>query len=123
MVRVLLDRLQPRPHHVPKAWADKYKRRFDEGWDRLREETLERQKRLGVVFQPSGVTPQAHQADFSLWHNMLREYSEEFLGNFEHETSVSELIDYEGAEPFRTLNQARRGASCARGASGSALTR
>jgi transcriptional regulator with XRE-family HTH domain len=60
------------------------------------------------VFQPSGVTPQAHQADFSLWHNMLREYSEEFLGNFEHETSVTEPIDYEGAEPFRSLNQARR---------------
>jgi arylsulfatase A-like enzyme len=35
------------PHHVPQAWADKYKGRFDQGWDRLREEVFERQKRLG----------------------------------------------------------------------------
>jgi arylsulfatase A-like enzyme/uncharacterized membrane protein len=37
------------PHHVAKAWADKYKGRFDGGWDRLREETFERQKRLGII--------------------------------------------------------------------------
>ena len=32
------------PHHVPKEWADKYKGKFDQGWDRLREETFARQK-------------------------------------------------------------------------------
>ncbi|MDE2368810.1 MAG: arylsulfatase [Burkholderiales bacterium] len=37
------------PHHVPRAWIDKYKGRFDAGWDRLREQTLARQKALGVV--------------------------------------------------------------------------
>ncbi|HET9647742.1 MAG TPA: arylsulfatase [Microlunatus sp.] len=37
------------PHHVPKEWADKYAGRFDGGWDAMREETIERQKRLGVV--------------------------------------------------------------------------
>ena len=37
------------PHHVAKAWADKYRGRFDGGWDQLREEIFERQKRLGVV--------------------------------------------------------------------------
>jgi arylsulfatase A-like enzyme len=37
------------PHHVPKEWIDKYKGKFDQGWDKLREETLARQKRLGVV--------------------------------------------------------------------------
>ncbi len=37
------------PHHVAKEWADKYKGKFDLGWDKYREETLERQKRLGVV--------------------------------------------------------------------------
>ncbi len=37
------------PHHVPKEWADKYKGRFDNGWDELRETTLERQKKLGIV--------------------------------------------------------------------------
>jgi arylsulfatase A-like enzyme len=37
------------PHHVPKEWADRYKGRFDQGWDRLREETIGRQKQLGVI--------------------------------------------------------------------------
>jgi len=37
------------PHHVPKEWADKYKGKFDQGWDRLREETYARQKTLGVI--------------------------------------------------------------------------
>src|SRR2546428_3919293 len=37
------------PHHVPKSWIAKYKGKFDQGWDALREETLARQKRLGVV--------------------------------------------------------------------------
>jgi len=37
------------PHQVPKSWIAKYKGKFDQGWDALREETLARQKRLGVV--------------------------------------------------------------------------
>ena len=37
------------PHHVPKEWADKYKGQFDKGWDQVRNETLERQKKLGVI--------------------------------------------------------------------------
>src|SRR6266545_146894 len=37
------------PHHVAKAWADKYKGKFDIGWDKLREQTCERQKRLGII--------------------------------------------------------------------------
>ena len=37
------------PHHVPKEWIAKYKGKFDKGWDALREETLARQIKLGVV--------------------------------------------------------------------------
>src|ERR1700741_67829 len=37
------------PHHVPPEWADKYKGRFDDGWDALRTATFARQKELGVV--------------------------------------------------------------------------
>jgi arylsulfatase len=39
------------PHHAPKEWIARYKGKFDQGWDKLREETLERQKKLGVVPQ------------------------------------------------------------------------
>jgi len=37
------------PHHVPKDWIAKYQGKFDQGWDKLREETLARQIKLGVV--------------------------------------------------------------------------
>jgi arylsulfatase A-like enzyme len=45
------------PHHVPKEWIAKYKGKFDQGWDELREETLERQKRLGVVPDNADLAP------------------------------------------------------------------
>jgi arylsulfatase len=37
------------PHHAPKAYSEKYKGKFAQGWDKLRAETLERQKKSGVV--------------------------------------------------------------------------
>ena len=45
------------PHHVANAWADKYKGKFDQGWDRLREETFARQKELGVIPADAELTP------------------------------------------------------------------
>jgi arylsulfatase len=37
------------PHHPKKEWIAKYKGKFDQGWDKVREETLERQKKLGIA--------------------------------------------------------------------------
>jgi len=45
------------PHHVPQEWADKYKGQFDQGYEKLREETLARQKALGVVPSDCELTP------------------------------------------------------------------
>jgi transcriptional regulator with XRE-family HTH domain len=59
------------------------------------------------VFQPSGIAPRNISADFNIWHNILRELSEEFLGNPEHNGS-GEPIDYDAEEPFASLNAARR---------------
>ncbi|SDF14129.1 arylsulfatase [Terriglobus roseus] len=44
------------PHHAPKEWIDKFKGKFDEGWDKYREQTLERQKKLGVVPKDTKLT-------------------------------------------------------------------
>jgi arylsulfatase len=44
------------PHHVPAEWSDRYKGRFDGGWDSLREETFARQKELGVIPADSDLT-------------------------------------------------------------------
>ena len=45
------------PHHSPKDYADKYKGQFDQGWDKVREETLARQIKLGVVPEGTQLTP------------------------------------------------------------------
>ncbi|MGH2941944.1 MAG: helix-turn-helix domain-containing protein [Solirubrobacteraceae bacterium] len=60
------------------------------------------------MFQPSSVSPQGEALDFDLWRNVMREYSEEFLGNPEHDGSEARSIDYDAVEPFRSLNAARR---------------
>lgn len=45
------------PHHAPADWLDRYKGRFDQGWDALRAEILARQKRLGVVPGETKLSP------------------------------------------------------------------
>ena len=44
------------PHHVAKEWADKYKGQFDEGWDVLREKSIQRQKELGIIPEDTELT-------------------------------------------------------------------
>jgi arylsulfatase len=45
------------PHHVPQEWIDRYKGKFDQGWDILREETFARQKEFGVIPANAELTP------------------------------------------------------------------
>jgi transcriptional regulator with XRE-family HTH domain len=59
------------------------------------------------VFQPASVIPAPDSPDFDLWRNVMREYSEEFLGNPEHDGDGAP-IDYASEEPFRSLDAARR---------------
>lgn len=60
------------------------------------------------VFQPAALAP-AHQAnDFSFWRNIQREYSEEFLGNAEHDGNSIDPIDYFAEEPFASFELARQ---------------
>jgi arylsulfatase A-like enzyme len=45
------------PHHVPREWMDRFKGQFDQGWDRYREETFQRQLKLGVIPPDAKLTP------------------------------------------------------------------
>ena len=49
------------PHHAPKDWIAKYKGQFEQGWDKVREETLARQKKLGVVPPDTQLTKRPEQ--------------------------------------------------------------
>jgi arylsulfatase A-like enzyme len=59
------------PHHVPKEWADKYKGKFDQGWDKLREEIFARQKKLGVIPKDCQLTERHKQ--IPAWDEMPAE--------------------------------------------------
>ena len=87
------------PHHVPKEWADKYKGKFDQGWDKLREEILARQKKLGVVPQNAELTKRP--MEIQAWDEvnpkmkpvLVREM-EVYAGFLEHtDHHVGRLID------------------------------
>jgi arylsulfatase A-like enzyme len=59
------------PHHVPKEWIDKYKGRFDQGWDKLREEIFARQKELGVI--PGDAELTKRPEEIPAWEQMPKE--------------------------------------------------
>jgi arylsulfatase A-like enzyme len=87
------------PHHVPKEWADKYKGKFDQGWDKLREESLARQKKLGVIPQNADLTKRP--AEIPAWNDVdpkmkpvLARQMEVYAGFLEHtDHHVGRLID------------------------------
>jgi arylsulfatase len=56
------------PHHVPKDWIAKYKGKFDQGWDKLREESFARQKKLGVIPPDCELTKRPE--DIPAWDKM-----------------------------------------------------
>lgn len=80
------------PHHVPKAWADKYRGRFDQGWDRLREETFERQKRLGVVPADAELTPRNEA--FPAWDSLDEEQRRLYARQMEVYAGYQENADH-----------------------------
>jgi arylsulfatase len=87
------------PHHVPKEWSDKYKGRFDRGWDAVREETLARQKELGVV--PSDCELAPRHEEIPAWDDtpaelqpILARQMEVYAGFLEHtDHHVGRLVD------------------------------
>ena len=91
------------PHHVPKEWIAKYKGKFDQGWDKLREETLARQIKLGVV--PAGTKLAPKPEAIKDWDNLSADEKklfarqmEVFAGFGEYaDTEVGRLVDAIGA--------------------------
>ncbi len=87
------------PHHVPAEWSAKYKGKFDQGWDRLREETFARQKALGVI--PANAELTARHDEIPAWDDMpdelkpvLARQMEIYAGFLEHtDHHVGRLID------------------------------
>jgi arylsulfatase A-like enzyme len=80
------------PHHVPKEWADKYKGKFDQGWDKLREETFARQKKLGVI-PPDCQLTERHK-EIPSWDEMPAALKPVLIRQMEVYAGFMEYTDY-----------------------------
>jgi len=87
------------PHHVPAEWIEKYKGKFDDGWDKQRERTFARQKELSVIPADAELTPRPDA--IPAWDDMpeellplLRHQMEVYAGFLEHtDHHVGRLVD------------------------------
>src|SRR5271155_4670217 len=87
------------PHHVAPEWIDKYKGKFDQGWDKVREETFARQRKLGVIPADCQLTPRPKE--IPSWDSqttdlkrVLAREMEVYAGFFEYaDHHIGRLID------------------------------
>jgi arylsulfatase A-like enzyme len=87
------------PHHVRPEWSAKYKGKFDQGWDKLREATFARQKELGVIPPEAELT--ARPAEIPAWDDIpddlkpvLSRQMEVYAGFLEHtDHHIGRLVD------------------------------
>ena len=81
------------PHHVPKRWADKYKGKYDIGWDKVRSDTIARQKKLGVVPPNTKLAPKPD--DIKDWDTLSADERRLFARQAEVFSGFLEQTDYE----------------------------
>jgi arylsulfatase len=92
------------PHHVPKEWIAKNKGRFDAGWDELREETLARQIKLGVV--PPGTRLAAKPDGIKNWDKLTPDEQKLFARQMEVYAGFGEYCDHEIGRLFDAVGEA-----------------
>jgi arylsulfatase A-like enzyme len=88
------------PHQVPKKWADKYKGKFDDGWDAYRERVFLRQKELGIM--PKDAALSSHDPDVAQWNKLsgnerklFARMMEVFAGFVEHtDHHIGRLLEH-----------------------------
>jgi len=80
------------PHHVAKEWADKYKGMFDDGWDKYRERTIERQKKLGIIPPETQLAPRPDQ--YPAWDTLSDTEKKLYARQMEVFAGFSENADW-----------------------------
>jgi arylsulfatase len=88
------------PHHVPKEWIARYKGEFSGGWDKLREQTFERQKKMGIIPANTLLTPRPKEIPG--WDDMSADQKRLFERQMETYAGFAEHTD---AEVGRLVNQ------------------
>jgi arylsulfatase len=91
------------PHHVPKEWIARWKGKFDQGWDELREETLARQIRLGVV--PKGTKLAPKPAAIRDWETLSADEKRLFTRQVEVFAAYLEFTDHEIGRMIEAIDE------------------
>ena len=91
------------PHHVPKEWVAKYRGKFDQGWDKSREETLARQKRLGVVPPNTKLAPKPDAIQD--WDKLTADEKKLFARQMEVFAGYAEYADAEIGRLIRAIEE------------------
>jgi arylsulfatase A-like enzyme len=94
------------PHHVPKEWIAKYKGQFDQGWDKVREETLARQIKLGVV--PAGTKLAPKPEAIKDWAALSADEKKLFAREMEVFAGFGEYADTEIGRLIRAIEATRQ---------------
>ena len=81
------------PHHVPKEWIAKWKGKFDQGWDKIREESLARQIAMGVV--PPGTKLAPKPPEIKDWDTLSADEKRLFTRQAEVFAAFAEYTDFE----------------------------
>ena len=95
------------PHHVPKEWIARWKGKFDQGWDKLREETLARQINLGVA--PKGTKLAPRPPVIRDWNSLSADEKRLFARQAEVFAAFAEYTDHEVGrmlDAFKDVGQA-----------------
>ncbi len=88
------------PHHAPPEWIEKYRGKFEMGWDKARETILQRQKEMGIVPPNTELTPRPHwiqawealPADEKHLYARMMEVFAGFISHTDHQ--IGRLIDF-----------------------------
>ena len=81
------------PHHVPKEWIAKWKGKFPQGWDKLREEILARQIKLGIV--PKGTKMAPKPKAIPDWETLSADQKKLYTHQFEVFAAYVDMMDHE----------------------------
>ncbi len=81
------------PHHAPKEWIAKFKGQFDQGWDKVREETFARQKRMGVIPASAKLTPRPKE--IPAWDSLSADQKRLYARMMEVYTAALAYCDYQ----------------------------
>ena len=91
------------PHHAPKEWIDKFKGKFDMGWDELRKQTFERQKKLGVIPQNAVLPPTPEE--YKRWDSLSPDMKKVTARQMEAYAAALAHADYEIGRVIDTIDK------------------